>query len=116
MAVLSIRVPLRRLPKGIGFGHGEDRELEGRVRVFGNFIEYVPMILLLMALIELSKGAGGFLHTMGTLLIIARLIHAVSLKPGAIPKWRRLGRAIGAGTTWFLLIACAGYGLILQMA
>ena len=56
---MSIAVGLRRVQTGITLLHGEDEELLRRMRAHGNFIEYVPMILLLMALIELSKGAGG---------------------------------------------------------
>lgn len=57
---LSFWVVKRRAQFGVMIGQGEAPELLAAIRAHGNFAEYVPLTLLLMALCELS-GAGAFL-------------------------------------------------------
>lgn len=49
------------------------------MRAHGNFAEYVPFILLLMLIGELNHSPHVLLHSMGTLLILGRMCHVVSL-------------------------------------
>ena len=115
MAILSIRIPLRRAAQNIPWGHGNDSILDTRIRVFGNFIEYVPIILILMALLETSGMSARFLHSVGSGLLAARLVHAISLKDGECPLWRKIGRAMGAMLTWLILLVCAGFALYISV-
>ena len=74
--VVSIRaIALRRSSK-LPLGFQGDIALERRVRVQGNFSEYVPFALLLSAFVELRGSAPWLLHAMGVLLIAGRLSHA----------------------------------------
>ncbi len=113
--VLSARVGLYRGKVGISilFGDPPDHELEERVRVHQNFAEYVPLVLILMAGIELTGGNTTFLHVIGVALIVARLAHAIGLKHDNI---QHPGRFIGAAGTTLLILACIGYGLWLALA
>ena len=113
--VLSARAGLYRGKAGISihFGEPPDHELEERVRVHQNFVEYVPLVLILMGGIELSGGSSLFLHIAGVALIIARLAHAVGLKFYNI---QHPGRLVGAGGTTLVMLACIGYGLWLAVA
>lgn len=106
MAVLSIRVPMRRAALDQPWGTGNDLILETRVRVFGNFIEYVPMILLLIWMLEVRGESAVFLHSAGTALVVTRLIHALVLTAGPMSNLHKIGRAIGAMGTWLVLVAC----------
>lgn len=106
MAALSIRVPMRRAALDQPWGTGDDLILETRVRVFGNFTEYVPMILLLMWMLELRGQSAIFLHSAGTALVVTRLIHALILTAGPMSAVQKIGRAIGAMGTWLVLVAC----------
>ena len=73
---LSLRViAMRRLSK-LPLGFQGDVILERRVRVQGNFSEYVPLALLLMTFVEMRGTAPLLLHAMGALLIAGRLAHA----------------------------------------
>ena len=54
---LTIRAGLYRAKSGIFLGDGGDLELQRRVRGQGNFIETVPIALILLVVMELS-GAG----------------------------------------------------------
>lgn len=115
MVFLGLGVSFRRRATQVSLGDGGDGELIKRLRAFGNFTEFVPMILVLMALIELSGGAALFLHAAGGLLLAARVSHAVFLTPGSMTKGQRLGRQFGAGTTFLLLFLCSVYALILSI-
>ena len=105
MAVLSIRVPLKRAKLDVLWGDADAADLSTRIRVFGNLTEYLPMLLLLLLCNELTGTGAVWLHVAGVALIGARLIHAVSLhaETGNL-LWRRTGRAIGAMSTWLILV------------
>ena len=51
LLVLSYRVIQRRLAAKVGLGAGGDAELEQRMRVQANFIEYVPLTLITLVVI-----------------------------------------------------------------
>lgn len=115
MAGLSIRVPLRRAALNAPWGDGDDSVLATRIRVFGNFIEYVPFIILLMALVEISNGAPLAIHVAGSVLIAARILHAVSLHRDDVALWRKILRGLGAMATWLILVSLAIYALALSI-
>lgn len=106
MAALSIRVSFARVRLEVAFGDGGDDDLHTRMRVFGNFTEYVPMILLLFLILELAHTRSLLLHGLGIALLAARLLHAVSIKVGKHHQaWRRMGRFLSALGTWLILVA-----------
>jgi uncharacterized membrane protein YecN with MAPEG domain len=108
LLALSYRIVRLRWKYQVGIGSGGADELERAIRVHGNFIEYVPLALLLLALVESQGAAPWFLHATGLVLIVARLLHAqgLSQSPGRTP-----GRFIGTSLTWLLLLLLAGANL-----
>ncbi len=80
---LSIRVIGARRVSRVGVGDGGDRALMRRIRVHGNFAEYVPFAVVLMTLAELQRAPGWTIHLLGVLLLAGRLVHAygVSREP-----------------------------------
>lgn len=107
--VLSFSAGSFRGKTGISilFGEPTNMELAQRVRAHQNFLEYVPMILIVMAGIEASGGSAMFLYIVGTLLIISRIAHAMGLKHD---NMGHVGRLIGAGGTGLITLAVALYG------
>ncbi len=99
---------------GISILHGspENMELAEKVRRHQNFLEYVPMILILMGAIELSGGSATFLHVIGLLLIVSRIAHAIGLKHD---NMAHPGRFVGAAGTALITLAAAGYALWLVL-
>ncbi len=95
---------------GISILYGEpvNMELAQRVRRHQNFLEYVPMIIILMAVIEINGGSRIFLHVVGVALIISRIAHAVGLKHDDMSH---IGRLIGAGGSALLTLVAAGYAI-----
>jgi uncharacterized membrane protein YecN with MAPEG domain len=74
--VLSFRVANTRKEMQIGIGAGGNPVLERRIRVQGNFAEYVPIILILMTFIELQGWPKWLVHLLCVLTIVSRLVHA----------------------------------------
>jgi uncharacterized protein len=81
MAVgLTVHVIMLRAKTGVSINDGGNLQLAERIRRHGNFLENVPLILLLMALAELSGVGNIWLHITGALLVVGRLLHASGLK------------------------------------
>lgn len=105
-AGLSLWVMSGRVSDSVLIGGG-DAHLQRRIRAHGNFAEYVPLILLLIALLE----AGGAHHRpvdillMG--LVVARVLHPIGLF--APPNSPRQFACRGGGiiTTLIVMIAAA---------
>lgn len=102
--LLALRVTLGRRSRKVGIGDGGDSVLARRIRVHANAVEYLPLALLLLLILELNQTQPLLLHVFGCVLIAARLIHAFGLSnaPGNSP-----GRAIGFVLTWFVIAAMA---------
>ncbi|KPK11511.1 MAG: hypothetical protein AMJ68_05680 [Acidithiobacillales bacterium SG8_45] len=74
--VLSLRVVMLRRRDRVPLGHGASKPLRRAIRVQANAAEYLPFILILMALLELNGGAGWELHIYGIAIVAARMLHA----------------------------------------
>ena len=90
------------------FGDPVNMELAERVRIHQNFLEYVPMAIILMGILEINGGNATFLHVFGVVLIISRIAHAIGLKHD---NMGHPGRFIGAGGTALMSMAAAVYAL-----
>ncbi len=106
--VLASRVARHRLRHGVELGDAGHPEMQRAMRVFGNFIEYVPMILLLLGFGEMLGVPRWLTHLMGASLVIARLLHALGL---AASSGRSFGRLMGTVITWVVLLA-SSVGLV----
>jgi hypothetical protein len=101
---LSARVVQGRVAFKIFIGHGGHDEMQRRIRVQANFVEYVPMALLLMLLVQQAGFSAWIIHVLGVTLIAARLLHAMGLgRFGGVSN----GRLIGSATTFTVLFAGA---------
>ena len=108
--VLSFRAGSFRGKSGISilFGDPPNMELAQRVRVHQNFLEYVPILIVVMGALEANGASSMFLYIIGDLLIVARIAHAVGLKHD---NMAHIGRLIGAAGTALVTLAAAGYGV-----
>lgn len=82
LLVLSVRVIASRRSKRVEIGDGGDKLVLRRMRAQANFVEYVPMTLLLMALAENLAAPKLGLHAAGLTLLIGRLLHPVAIARG----------------------------------
>ncbi|ATP09984.1 MAPEG family protein YecN [Aeromonas salmonicida subsp. pectinolytica 34mel] len=98
--LLSFWVVKRRAQFKVMIGEGEAPEMRSAIRAHGNFAEYVPLTLLLMALCELA-GVGAFwLHVGGLCLLVGRILHAIGIQ---IPKAPNMPRLFGTLLFWLAL-------------
>lgn len=96
--VLSVRVVMGRYKYKTSLGDGGHDELGLRVRVHGNFIEYVPLALILMAILDYQQVSVTLLHVLGIALIVGRVLHAIALTNNIFPL-----RAIGMVLTFTVI-------------
>ncbi len=108
--VLSFRAGSFRGKSGISvlFGDPTNMELAERVRAHQNFLEYVPILIIVMGAIEINGGSDMFLYVTGDLLFIARIAHAMGLKHD---NMAHKGRLIGAAGTALITLVVAAYGV-----
>lgn len=101
---LSFAVIRLRRANRVAIGSGGNEELERAIRAQGNFAEYVPFGIILIACLE-ANGAPWWLAAVpGMTLIIGRLIHAKGINEPP-PNFRK--RVLGMAFTFNTLIALA---------
>ena len=100
---LSYRVVQAR-SSGISLGDGGDLLLLRRIRAHGNFAEYVPLLLLMIALLEFEGLPDYAIHGLGLALVLARSLHGYAL---AFTESFQFGRFWGTALTFLLLVVCA---------
>ena len=85
----------------MSLGDGGIDVLQTGMRVHGNFVETVPMALILMGITELSGAASWVIYALGALMVVSRAAHAYALStpPGYGPY-----RAVGMVLTFMVYI------------
>lgn len=68
-----------RFKHQVSLGHGDNKDMEKRIRMHANFAEYVPIAILLIFLSEMGNMSSMLIHAMGIVLIVGRTLHAVGL-------------------------------------
>ena len=87
LLILSMLVSFRRVSLGKSEGDiakypyqdGNDETLKRRIRALGNFIEYVPLCLILLALIELNGASNNLLWGLGGCFAAGRILHSIGM-------------------------------------
>lgn len=111
-AVLALRVAQLRRVNRAAYGDADNARLRTAIRVHANFIEYVPIIALLVALLEMSGMAATRVHLLMGALLVARLLHPMGMaaRPGS---WQfTVGRVVGILLTIAVLVSAGVGGLI----
>ena len=99
---LSFAVIALRRKNKVGLGSGGNDDLERAIRAQGNFAEYVPFGIILIACLELNGAPWWLTAILGIALIIGRLLHAkgINVPPPDFSK-----RVLGMKFTFNTLIA-----------
>lgn len=108
LLVLSMRVVDGRRRFGVNLGDGDNAAMTRRIRAHANFVEYVPLLLILLALLEAAQLPAWLLHAFGTTLLGSRLLHGYAL---AFTEHWMPGRFIGTLLSFILLAVMALCGL-----
>jgi uncharacterized protein len=105
LLALSIRVIQARLAGRVALGMGnDDRRLLRASRAQGNFVEYVPIILVMLLVLEMGGAAPWLLHLLGSMTLAGRIAHGLAISRE--PENLRL-RQLGMGLTFTALIVAA---------
>ena len=101
-------VGLYRLQNKILLLDGGDPELSRRIRAQGNFVETVPLAVILIILMEYNGASATWIHSLGLVLVVSRITHYVTIatNPANAPP-----RALGMAGTLGVYIA-AGIWLL----
>jgi uncharacterized membrane protein YecN with MAPEG domain len=104
---LGLRIGRLRISEKIMVGDGGNPRLVARMRAQLNFAEYAPLVLILIALVELARGTQTWLWGVAALFIVGRVLHVFGMD-----GWRP-GRMIGIGFTMLTMLGLAGYAVCL---
>lgn len=89
MVLLSLQVSLRRVTLGdAAEGSAGDEVLRRRIRAHGNFIEYAPTALIVVALIESSGGSKLLVLGLALSFGVSRVLHAMGMLYTSTPTLR----------------------------
>ena len=110
---LSMWVIVGRVDKSALSGDGGDSALARRIRVHANFMEYVPLAILVIGFFEGAGGSHGLVRGLMIALIVVRLMHPIGMfaKPNTPRQF--LFRGLGIVGT-LAIIAIAAIGLIVR--
>jgi uncharacterized protein len=76
---LGVRIGQTRTREKISVGDGGNDALIRRMRAQANFIEYTPIVLVLLAAVELAKGPSTWLWIVAGVYMLARVAHAIGM-------------------------------------
>ena len=111
---LSSWVVAGRLRADVLHGDGGNPNLEKRIRAQGNFGEYVPLALLLVALLEASGGSPTLVRGLLIVLLAARVLHPFGMfAPKNSP--RQFACRGGGILATFAVVAVAAIALLLRV-
>ncbi|MEQ3696936.1 MAG: MAPEG family protein [Pseudomonadales bacterium] len=101
---LAYRVVKGRWKHKVNIGDGANEDMERRIRVHANATEYLPLALILLAMLELGGVGHLWLHGLGVVLVVARVLHAVGFSKSSGASF---GRYWGTLLTWLVVTVMA---------
>jgi uncharacterized protein len=107
---LSLNVIKTRRANKVILGDGGLPALQNAIRAQGNAIEYIPISLVLLVLLELSGVTYLLVHLAGIALIIGRVIHAKGLLTENLSY-----RVLGMQFTIFTIIGLASANIFFSL-
>lgn len=104
---LAINVARLRQRDRAAFGDNGSVALRSAIRAHGNFVEYVQIITLMVAFLEMSGLPAMRVHIFMAALVVSRLLHPLGMYARSNTLQFRIGRVGGITITFVLLISCA---------
>jgi len=107
MIFLSVKTIKNRRSSKISLGSEGDDFLHRKIRAHGNFIEYAPIFLIMLLLVEMAGLNKNFIHFFGVIFIVGRASHAYGIMIAEIKNKNFLFRQAGMFSTFFCLSSLA---------
>ena len=76
---LTIRTVIQRRKAKVAVGDGGSEELQRAMRAHANFIEYVPITLLILTFLEMRQAGIYVMIVLGGVLLVGRCLHAFGI-------------------------------------
>lgn len=95
---------------GISVGDGGNPDLLLAMRRHSNFVEYVPLALIIIALMEMNRAPDYAIHGLAGTLLVARVAHAIGLHKSNIMTG---GRIAGAVLTALVTVVASIWSIVL---
>ena len=105
--VLGLQVSRLRRGHRVLFGDGDNIKLRSAIRAHANFAEYVPIIVLMVAMLEMSGMPALRVHLLMGALLVARLLHPLGMYVGPRSMQFQIYRVGGIVLTWLVVLAAA---------
>jgi len=102
LLVLAIGVVRQRFSTNTAIGDGGHAGLIKAMRSHGNATEYVPIVLIALAVLELNGAGSLSLHVYGSAFLIARFSHAFGMQ---LADDANNFRKVGIMLTWVIMLA-----------
>lgn len=103
----SFRVSQHRIRLRISRGDGGDKALGRAIRRQGNMIEYVPISLILIAMVEAQSAPSWVVHGAGLILLVSRAAHYFGMGRAGALAIRQFGMLL-----CYVLIAVLSLGVL----
>ena len=97
-----------RAKAGISVGDGGDPELALRMRRHANFVENVPLALILVALLEMQAVSATVIHALGAALLVGRVLHFIGFGENVSNP----ARGLGAGLSSLVILVASVWGIV----
>lgn len=110
LLVLTYRVIIARSSSGHSILHGEDMDLAMKIRIHGNFVEFVPMAIVLLALAEASGASELPLYVAGALLVVSRFLIPFGMHIDRMTHPLRIAGNMGTHLSIVICIGLIAYG------
>ena len=108
---LSVRIGQVRAAEKIVHGDGGNERLLRRMRAQANFIENVPLALILIAAIEMTGKGGTWLAIVGAVFMLARVLHPIGMDSATAHPTR----VIGVMITMLTLVGLAVIAVLIAL-
>lgn len=109
MLALAINVVRLRMSEGVSMGDGDNNKLRAAVRSHGNAAEYVPLVLIGMAMLEGLGVSASLLFLYGGVFFLGRILHVLGLAAErSVNKMRQMGIVL----SWLTMLVMAIHLLI----
>lgn len=108
LTAIAMGVGRVRMSEKVSIGDGGSLPLIRAMRGMANFVEFVPMTVLVLLGMALLGAPAIAIHVLGVLLVIGRAAHGWHFIQADAPGWQR---ALGAGLS-FLVLALGSIGLV----
>ncbi len=104
---LMIRVGQVRTSEKVSVGDGGNDKVIRRMRAHANYGESLPIVLILIAVIELANGSASWLWVVGGVYLLGRVAHGIGMDGGKLGK----GRMVGTILTLLVMLGLGAYAI-----